>query len=77
MVSYLHDIYRMSEPRVVRISVSSFRYEIRQRISEIAQVRVRYDYRKIRIINNADRLLAAPEANRQCARRLVPRNFTG
>jgi len=57
MVSYLHGIYRVSERRaccVARVPVSTFRYESRQeprtalrlRIREIAQVRVRYGYRK-------------------------------
>ena len=60
MVSYLHGIYRVSERRaccVARVPVSTFRYESRQeprtalrlRIREIAQVRVRYGYRKIRV----------------------------
>ena len=61
MVNYLHDTYRVSERRacrVARIPVSTFRYEsrheprtaLRLRIREIAQVRVRYGYRKIRVL---------------------------
>ena len=61
MVSYLHDTYRVSERRacrVARIPVSTFRYESQQEprtalrlwIREIAQVRVRYGYRKIRVL---------------------------
>ena len=65
MVSYLHGIYRVSERRagrVARIPISTFRYESRQeprtalrlRIREIAQVRVRYGYRKIRVLLNRE-----------------------
>ena len=65
MVSYLHDTYRVSERRachVARIAVSTFRYESRQeprtalrlRIREIAQTRVRYGYRKIRVLLNRE-----------------------
>jgi putative transposase len=65
VVSYLHDTYRVSERRacrVARIPVSTFRYESRQeprtalrlRIREIAQVRVRYGYRKIRVLLNRE-----------------------
>jgi putative transposase len=65
MVSYLHGIYRVSERRacrVARVPVSTFRYESRQeprtalrlRIREIAQVRVRYGYRKIRVLLNRE-----------------------
>jgi putative transposase len=61
VVSYLHGIYRVSERRacrVARVPVSTFRYESRQeprmalrlRIREIAQFRVRYGYRKIRVL---------------------------
>lgn len=61
VVSYLHDTYRVSERRacgVARVAVSTFRYEsrleprtaLRLRIREIAQVRVRYGYRKIRVL---------------------------
>ena len=64
-VSYLHDTYQVSERRacsVARIAVSTFRYEsmqeprtaLRQRIREIAQVRVRYGYRKIRVLLNRE-----------------------
>ena len=61
VVNYLHGTYRVSERRacgVARLSVSTFRYQSRQeprtalrlRIREIAQVRVRYGYRKIRVL---------------------------
>jgi hypothetical protein len=64
-VSYLHGLYRVSERRacrVARVAVSTFRYESRQeprtalrlRIREIAQVRVRYGYRKIRVLLNRE-----------------------
>ncbi len=65
VVSYLHDTYRVSERRacrVARLPVSTFRYESRQeprtalrlRIREIAQTRVRYGYRKIRVLLNRE-----------------------
>src|SRR6266487_2043121 len=65
VVNYLHDTYRVSERRacrVARIPVSTFRYESRQeprtalrmRIREIAQIRVRYGYRKIRVLLNRE-----------------------
>ena len=65
VVSYLHDTYRVSERRacpVARIPVSTFRYEsrleprtaLRLRIREIAQVRVRYGHRKIRVLLNRE-----------------------
>ena len=65
MVSYWHDTYRVSERRacrVARMAVSTFRYESRQeprtalrlRIREIAQTRVRYGYRKIRVLLNRE-----------------------
>lgn len=65
VVSYLHDTYRVSERRacrVARVPVSTFRYVSRQeprtalrlRIREIAQVRVRYGYRKIRVLLNRE-----------------------
>jgi putative transposase len=65
VVSYLHDIYRASERRacrVARIPISTFRYEsmqeprtaLRLRIREIAQTRVRYGYRKIRVLLNRE-----------------------
>jgi putative transposase len=65
VVSYLHDTYRVSERRacrVARIPVSTFRYASRQeprtalrlRIREIAQVRVCYGYRKIRVLLNRE-----------------------
>ena len=61
MVQYLHEAYRVSERRacsVARLAVSTFRYEsmqeprteLRLRIREIAQARVRYGYRKIRVL---------------------------
>jgi putative transposase len=63
--SYLHDTYRLSERRaclVARIAVSTFRCESRQeprtalrlRIREIAQTRVRYGYRKTRVLLNRE-----------------------
>ncbi len=65
VVSYWHDTYRVSERRacrVARMAVSTFRYESRQeprtalrlRIREIAQTRVRYGYRKIRVLLNRE-----------------------
>ena len=65
MVNYLHDTYRVSERRacrVARIPVSTFRSESRQeprtalrmRIREIAQILVRYGYRKIRVLLNRE-----------------------
>lgn len=65
VVNYLHDTYRVSERRacrVARLPVSTFRYEsrreprtaLRLRIREIAQTRVRYGYRKIRILLNRE-----------------------
>ena len=65
VVNYLHDTYRLSERRacrVARLPVSTFRYESRQeprtalrlRIREIAQTRVRYGYRKIRVLLNRE-----------------------
>jgi len=58
VVNYLHDTYRVSERRACRV----FRYESRQeprtalrmRIREIAQIRVRYGYRKIRVLLNRE-----------------------
>ena len=61
VVGYRHEAYRVSERRacrVARVPASTFRYESRQeprtalrlRIREIAQVRVRYGYRKIRVL---------------------------
>src|SRR2546422_8616061 len=58
-------VYRVSERRacrVARMAVSTFRYESRQeprtalrlRIREIAQTRVRYGYRKIRVLLNRE-----------------------
>ena len=65
VVEYLHETYRVSERRachVARIPVSTFRYEsmqeprtaLRLRIREIAQTRVRYGYRKIRVLLNRE-----------------------
>ena len=65
VVSYRHDTYRVSEQRacrVARMAVSTFRYESREeprtalrlRIREIAQTRVRYGYRKIRVLLNRE-----------------------
>src|SRR5712692_10645326 len=65
VVSYLHGTYRVSERRacrVARMAVSTFRYEsmqeprtaLRLRIREIAQTRVRYGYRKIRVLLNRE-----------------------
>jgi putative transposase len=64
-VKHLQSAYRVSERRacgVARVSVSTFRYvstreprtALRQRIREIAQVRVRYGYRKIRVLLNRE-----------------------
>ena len=64
-MSYWHDTYQVSERRacrVARLAVSTFRYEsmqepktaLRQRIREIAQTRVRYGYRKIRVLLNRE-----------------------
>ena len=63
MAEYLHGSYRVSERRacrVARMHRATFRYrshrdprtELRMRIREIAQVRVRYGYRKIRVLLN-------------------------
>ncbi len=65
MVSYWHDAYRVSERRacrVARMAISTFRYKsvqeprtaLRLRIREIAQTRVRYGYRKIRVLLNRE-----------------------
>ena len=65
VVGYMHDTYRVSERRacrVARVPLSTFRYEsrleprtaLRLRIREIAQVRVRYGYRKIRVLLNRE-----------------------
>jgi len=65
VVSYLGGVYRVSVRRacrVVRIANSTFRYRsrrqpqvaLRLRIREIAQVRVRYGYRKIRVLLNRE-----------------------
>jgi putative transposase len=63
VVEYLHGSYRVSERRacrVARLNRGTFRYrshkdprtELRMRIREIAQTRVRYGYRKIRVLLN-------------------------
>jgi len=65
VVSYLSTTYRVSERRacrVARVPVSTFRYvsmreprtALRVRIREIAQTRVRYGYRKIRVLLNRE-----------------------
>jgi putative transposase len=64
-MSHLHDIYPVSDRRacrVARVPVSTFRDEsmqeprtaLRLRIREIAQTRVRYGYRKIRVLLNRE-----------------------
>ena len=61
MVSYLHGVYRVSQRRAcrtARMAISTYRYQsrrepraaLRLRIREIAQARVRYGYRKIRLL---------------------------
>ena len=61
VVNYLGGVYRVSQRRaceVARIPVSTFRYQstqeprtaLRLRIREIAQARIRYGYRKIRVL---------------------------
>jgi putative transposase len=65
VVKYLQATYRVSERRacdVARLPVSTHRYvsqmepraELRMRIREIAQARVRYGYRKIRVLLNRE-----------------------
>jgi putative transposase len=65
VVSYWHDVYRVSGRRacrVARMAISTFRYKsvqeprtaLRLRIREIAQTRVRYGYRKIRVLLNRE-----------------------
>jgi hypothetical protein len=74
VVSYWHDTYRVSERRacrVARLPVSTFRYEsmqeprtaLRLRIRKIAQTRVRYGYRKIRVLFEPRRLESRKEAS--------------
>jgi len=64
-VKYLHEAYRVSERhacRVARMAISTYRYQsladprtaLRLRIREIAQTRVRYGYRKIRVLLNRE-----------------------
>ena len=61
VVNYLRGVYRVSQGRacrVARIPVSTFRYQstkeprtaLRLRIREIAKTRIRYGYRKIRVL---------------------------
>jgi putative transposase len=61
VVSYLRGVYQVSQGRacrVARLSVSTFRYQstqeprtaLRLRIREIAQARIRYGHRKIRVL---------------------------
>jgi putative transposase len=65
VVKYLNATYRVSERRacgVARVPVSTYRYEsmreprtaLRARMREIAQTRVRYGYRKIRVLLNRE-----------------------
>ena len=65
VVEYLHGSYRVSERRacqVARLNRGTFRShshkdprtELRMRIREIAQTRVRYGYRKIRVLLNRE-----------------------
>jgi putative transposase len=65
VVNYLGGVYRVSlrrACRVVRVANSTFRYRsrreprtaLRLRIREIAQARVRYGYRKIRVLLNRE-----------------------
>jgi putative transposase len=65
VVEYLHDSYRVSERRacrVARMNRATFRYRrhrdprtgLRMRIREIAQARVRYECRKIRVLLNRE-----------------------
>jgi len=65
VVSYLRETYRVSERRacgVARVARSTFHYQsvleprtaLRLRMREIAQTRVRYGYRKIRVLLNRE-----------------------
>jgi putative transposase len=65
VVEYLHISYRISERRacrVTRLNRGTYRYRghkdprtaLRMRIREIAQARVRYGYRKIRVLLNRE-----------------------
>ena len=65
VVQYLNTTYRVSERRachVARVPVSTYRYvsmleprtALRARMREIAQTRVRYGYRKIRVLLNRE-----------------------
>ena len=73
-MDYLGGVYRVSQRRacqVARIPVSTFRYQstqeprtaLRLRIREIAQVRIRYGYRKIRVAAEARRLECRQETS--------------
>jgi hypothetical protein len=73
VVSYRRGIYRVSERRAYGgrgVPVSTFRYQSRQeprtalrlRIREIAPVRVRYGYSKIRVLLNREGLESGEEA---------------
>ena len=64
-MEYLHDSYRVSERRackVARMNRATFRYrsqrdprtELSLRMREIVHVRVRYGYRKIRVLLNRE-----------------------
>ena len=65
MVGYLRGVYRVSQGRacrITRIPLSTYRYQrireprpaLRLRIREIAQARVRYGYREIRVLLNRE-----------------------
>ena len=65
MVEYLQGSYRVSERRacrVARLNRGTYRYkshkdprsELRMRMREIARTRVRYGYRKIRVLLNRE-----------------------
>ena len=65
MVRYWHETYQVSERRacrVARVAVSTYHYQsvreprtaLRMRMREIAQTRVRYGYRKIRVLLNRE-----------------------
>jgi putative transposase len=65
MVEYLRGSYQVSERRACRVAGlnrGTYRYqshkdprtELRMRIREIAQTRVRYGYRKIRVLLNRE-----------------------
>jgi putative transposase len=65
VVNYLRGVYRVSQGRacrIARIPILTYRYQstreprtaLRLRIREIAQARVRYGYRKIRVLLNRE-----------------------